>query len=1323
MAYKGYKGITIKFGADTTQLGKALKDLDNQSKEAKKTVTELNKALKVDPTNVNLMSEKYKNLATQIDVTKKRIETLKSAESGLKSALAKGTEGAEDNWKAYQQELSRTETRLKTLENQSKQTTNALKSQLTGALSDIKSQLASVVKVLATAETAFVGLSAKAVKTGMDFDTSMSQVAATMGKTTDEITNLRDFAQQMGETTAFSASEAAQALNYMALAGYDSEKAMKALPDVLNLAAAGGLDLATASDMVTDAQSALGLSMEDTTKMVDQMATAASKSNTSVGQLGEAILTVGGTAKVLKGGTTEMATALGILADNGIKSAEGGTALRNIILALTAPMDNAAEELDKLGIVVNDENGNVRALNDIFNALSSSLDGMGTGERTQVLNEIFNKVDLKSVNALLSNCGQRFDELSGYIDKANGSAKQMANTQLDNLQGDLTLLKSAAEGLQIAVSDKLTPSFRDLAEEGTQEISKLTEEIKNGGLSDTFEQVGKDLSGLIKNGITTAAQMLPSVIKLLSGVTSHIDTIIKLLITYKGLNILSTTIKNITTIGSALKGIVTVLGSVEKAGALKSIVGVASKAGGAAAALGALSVAAGGVYLSYKAIKDYSPEEVFEMLDNKTQNVLTSTNELISSIDNVNQKYDTNLSSLKNQTKENQRLSDEIYKLSGNENLSAEQKEKLKVMIDQLNENIPTLNAKFDESTNSINLTKDATDELIKKQDEYNRYVAASGLKTDLYKQQFEIEQQIADTKDQINQKEKEIAEYQAKNGVGVTNDDRQAFFVNSQAVKQLESSLADLNNKQDDVKSKMKSVDSELKKNKNGYEELTNAAEDDTQAAERNAKAKEEAAKSQDELNKKYDDAKSELMELTQIQKELNEGQKLSTSQILDLIQKYPQLASAVRISADGYTIEAEALKKLTQERIKSMKAVAAENVQTLEAKRQKLQSQYTEQSLISGTGTNSKKFDINNPFASTIPATNTAKNNALSLLKNKTSAIDKQLEQARQSYNSYVNLLNDIENSGYKAGSSSASSKSSSTSSAKKAAYKSEEDAYKKHVEKLLADNDYLHSIGKKSDEEYYKYIKSIRDKYYKGNKKYVEEYRELTKQLYDYKQELAEKEKAKREEAIQKKFDDLEYEYNIGKISAEDYYKKLNTLNEKYYKNKKEYLEKYREINEKVQNGLKQAEEDRFNTLVDIQNKINDIKKAETSLTNARKQKVRLYSEQAGYQLGTDSDKVNSAKESLNNAQLSYIQTQIKNGNISQSQLKKLNNSLANSLPQLTMSSNSQTTKNETNKTSNNIVINVDKIMTNNATDFINQMSRLVKQTNNNRKVGKK
>lgn len=397
---------------------------------------------------------------------------------------------------------------------------------ITKSVTNMKKGALVATGAIAAGITAF-GVSS--VKAGAEFDTSMSQVAATMGKTNAELQqeigevdlawghfsgNLREYAQEMGKHTAFSATEAADALNYMALAGYDAQKSMQMLPNVLNLAAAGHIELAEASDMVTDASSALGLTTEETTALVDQMAMASSKSNTSVAQLGDAMLTVGGTAKNLKGGTTELSTALGILADNGIKGSEGGTILRNAILSLTAPTSKAQKELDALGVSVFDSEGNMRSMNDIMMELDSSMSNLTGEERAAAMSKIFNKRDLKGIEALLAGAGDRWNELSGYIDNAQGSAQKMADTQLDNLQGDITLLKSAWEGLQISISDKVTPALRGLVQALTWAIdhaSILGPIILGVATAFTVFAVAINIGNII-NAVTTAMAALNAVL-------------------------------------------------------------------------------------------------------------------------------------------------------------------------------------------------------------------------------------------------------------------------------------------------------------------------------------------------------------------------------------------------------------------------------------------------------------------------------------------------------------------------------------------------------------------------------------------------------------------------------------------------------------------------------------------------------------------------------------------------------------------------------------------------------------------------------------------
>lgn len=468
------KGITVEIGGDTTKLQTALKGVNGQIKNTQSALKDVEKLLKLDPTNTNLLAQKQKLLTQAIGETKEKLATLKTAAEQANEQLQKG-EITQSQYDALQREIAETEAELKKLESQASKTNQTLDKigEVGGKLEAVGDKITDVGKKVTVVSTAVTAMGGAAVKTAADFESSMSQVQATMGITKDSMSEvdgqsvntmdtLSDLAKKMGSETAFSASECAEALNYLALAGYDTQEMCDTLPTVLNLAAAGNIDLASASDMVTDAMSALGMETSDADKMVDQMAKTASSTNTSVGQLGEGILTIGATAKSIKGGTAELNTALGILANNGIKGAEGGTHLRNVILSLQNPTDKAASQMEALGVSVFDSEGNMRSLNDILGDLNTSMDGMTAEEKANIISKIFNKTDLSSVNALLANTGDTWDELQTSIENSGGAAQQMADTQLDNLSGQLTILKSAVEGFAISIGETLMPMVKNI---------------------------------------------------------------------------------------------------------------------------------------------------------------------------------------------------------------------------------------------------------------------------------------------------------------------------------------------------------------------------------------------------------------------------------------------------------------------------------------------------------------------------------------------------------------------------------------------------------------------------------------------------------------------------------------------------------------------------------------------------------------------------------------------------------------------------------------------------------------------------------------------
>ena len=475
MGARRIAGITVEIGGDTTKLTTALKDVDKALSTTQSSLRDVNKLLKLDPGNTELLAQKHRLLGEAVSETKEKLATLKTAAEQANQALANG-EITQSQYDALQREIIETEQKLKDLERQAENSSVALQKigQVGDKLQAVGDKVSGVGETLTKSVTApVVGLGTAAVATAANFESSMSQVQATMGITKDSMSmvngesvntmdTLSALAKQMGSETAFSASECAEALNYLALAGYDTQEMCDTLPTVLNLAAAGGIDLASASDMVTDAMSALGMGTDEAITMVDQMAKTSSTTNTSVAQLGDAILTIGATAKSVKGGTAELNTALGILANNGIKGAEGGTHLRNVILSLQNPTDKAAACMEQLGVDVYDSEGNMRSLNDVLGDLNTSMDGMTSAEKSNIIATIFNKTDLAAVNALLANTGESWDTLQQSITESGGAAQQMADTQLDNLQGQLTILKSALEGLAISIGELLMPVIKNI---------------------------------------------------------------------------------------------------------------------------------------------------------------------------------------------------------------------------------------------------------------------------------------------------------------------------------------------------------------------------------------------------------------------------------------------------------------------------------------------------------------------------------------------------------------------------------------------------------------------------------------------------------------------------------------------------------------------------------------------------------------------------------------------------------------------------------------------------------------------------------------------
>lgn len=319
-----------------------------------------------------------------------------------------------------------------------------------------------------------VGIGTAAVHTAASFESSMSQVQATMGITRDAMTELDgqsvntmealgDLAQEMGATTKFSATEAAAAINNMAMAGYSVQEIYQALPQVLSLASAGALDLDYATQLVANGLNVMGMETSDAQELADKLAVTASNAYGSVSDFGEGLLVAGAQAKLANVSLTDTMTALGILGDNGISASEGGTYLRNTLKNLYTPTEDAAKALADLGVETANSDGTLRDFQVVLQDLGSALDGLTEEQRITYMSRIFDTRTISAANALIANSTERWDELSGAIDNAGGAADQMAATQLDNLAGQLTILKSSIEGAAISFGNILLPVIKQLS--------------------------------------------------------------------------------------------------------------------------------------------------------------------------------------------------------------------------------------------------------------------------------------------------------------------------------------------------------------------------------------------------------------------------------------------------------------------------------------------------------------------------------------------------------------------------------------------------------------------------------------------------------------------------------------------------------------------------------------------------------------------------------------------------------------------------------------------------------------------------------------------
>ena len=455
------KGITVEIGGDTTGLEKALKGVNSSIKTTQSALKDVERLLKLDPTNTELLTQKQKLLKDAIASTSEKLETLKEAQKQAKEQLERGELG-QDKYDALQREIVETEQELKRLQEQAA-TTSVTLEKIAAAGDKFEKAGDSITnagKQISVASAAVTGLGVAAVKTAADFDSAMANVAAISGATGDDLQALRDKAREMGEKTKFSASEAADAMSYMAMAGWKTGDMLSGIEGIMHLAAASGEDLATTSDIVTDALTAFGLTAEDSAHFADILAAASSNANTNVSMMGETFKYCAPVAGALGYSAEDVAEAIGLMGNAGIKSTQAGTALRTMMTKLQGELKLSGEALGEVTIQTANADGSMRELSDILADCRTAFSKMSESEAAAAAETLVGKNAMSGFLALMNSAPGDIDKLRNAIENCDGSAEDMAAIMQDNLNGQLTILKSQLEELAISFGEMLMPVIR-----------------------------------------------------------------------------------------------------------------------------------------------------------------------------------------------------------------------------------------------------------------------------------------------------------------------------------------------------------------------------------------------------------------------------------------------------------------------------------------------------------------------------------------------------------------------------------------------------------------------------------------------------------------------------------------------------------------------------------------------------------------------------------------------------------------------------------------------------------------------------------------------
>lgn len=725
--------VTIETKLDNSGAEKGLNELKKEVESSSKSAgQEIDKAADQVEKSVDKVAKEAEKAGKQVEKSAKDSASKagQAAKQGADTA-AKGTESASTKMQQSQKKVGDA---AKQSSDKVKESWEQSNQKSVSSTESACSKMAGLVKKSAVAiGVASVAAAKKTIDVGKSFEAGMSEVQAISGASGKDLERLSNKAKEMGATTKFSATESATALKYMAMAGWKTNQMVSGLAGVMNLAAASGEDLGTVSDIVTDSMTAFGLKANQSGHFADVLAKASSSSNTNVGLMGETFKYVAPLAGSMGYSIEDTATAIGLMANAGIKGSQAGTSLRSILTRLVKPPKDAAAALSELGISTTNADGSMKPLRQTMSELREKFSGLTESQKSQYASSIAGQEAMSGLLAIVSASDSDFNKLQKAIDNSSGAAKKQADIMNNNLQGALYELGSAAEAVGIGIYEDIKEPLTKAVKVGTTQVSALASKLKKGGIKEvvpksavnTVQNLGKVAMVAGKGGVTvlsTATKVLGNNLEIaLSLATSFVGAIAG----YKAFKTASDAVTTFSTALSALNTLekanaITLVAQQGGLTALQTVVGIFTgkislatavtgafnatcTALGGPIGLGIVAVGALAAGVTAYALTQKRAKTEAENFAISCENLEKKQKEMATSIKNLHIENQKNVDSTRANGVQVDNLYRQLTRLMKVENKTAGTKAQIVSVVKQLNDLLPGLNLEYDKEADKLN--------------------------------------------------------------------------------------------------------------------------------------------------------------------------------------------------------------------------------------------------------------------------------------------------------------------------------------------------------------------------------------------------------------------------------------------------------------------------------------------------------------------------------------------------------------------------------------------------------------------------------------------